>query len=108
MTAAHAFELPPEQGRDLVLPAAEVEAVEHGEAVSLTRQGRTVARIVPTAPDQWWFWTPEWQAGERDVDAELSAPGRRPVHMAGEAFLAQLSGTIEEMNRADTHVHLRL
>lgn len=24
-------------------------------------------------PDQAWFWTEEWQAGERDVDRELAA-----------------------------------
>jgi hypothetical protein len=23
-------------------------------------------------PDQWWFWTPEWQAGEREVDEQLT------------------------------------
>ena len=22
--------------------------------------------------DQAWFWTPEWQAGEREVDADLA------------------------------------
>ena len=24
-------------------------------------------------PDQWWFWTPEWQAGERQADLEIKA-----------------------------------
>ena len=24
-------------------------------------------------PDQAWFWTPEWQAAEREADAELAA-----------------------------------
>jgi hypothetical protein len=24
-------------------------------------------------PEQLWFWTPEWQAGEREVDRELQA-----------------------------------
>lgn len=22
-------------------------------------------------PDQWWFWTPEWQAGERQADEDI-------------------------------------
>jgi hypothetical protein len=22
-------------------------------------------------PDQWWFWTKEWQEGERRVDEEI-------------------------------------
>ena len=24
-------------------------------------------------PDQAWFWTPEWQAGQRESEEELSA-----------------------------------
>lgn len=24
-------------------------------------------------PDQWWFWTPEWQEGERQVNCELAS-----------------------------------
>ena len=28
-------------------------------------------RIVEIDPEQLWFWTPEWQAGERLVDEEL-------------------------------------
>lgn len=24
-------------------------------------------------PDQAWFWTPEWQAGEREADADIKA-----------------------------------
>lgn len=24
-------------------------------------------------PDQWWFWTPEWQAGEKQADLEIKA-----------------------------------
>jgi len=24
-------------------------------------------------PGQWWFWTPEWQAGERQADLEIKA-----------------------------------
>ena len=27
----------------------------------------------PVDPDQAWFWTPEWQAGERKADAEIAA-----------------------------------
>ena len=25
-------------------------------------------RWIATDPEQRWFWTPEWQAGEREVD----------------------------------------
>jgi hypothetical protein len=30
-------------------------------------------RRVRIDPEQLWFWTPEWQAGEREVDRELQA-----------------------------------
>jgi antitoxin PrlF len=29
----------------------------------------------PLDPGQAWFWTPEWQAGEREADAEIAAGG---------------------------------
>lgn len=38
---------------------------------------------------QAWFWTPEWQAGEREADAELAA-GRGEVFESGEEFLGAL------------------
>ncbi len=40
-------------------------------------------------PSQEWFWTPEWQEGERDADTELAA-GRGTIYMSGEEFLAAL------------------
>jgi antitoxin (DNA-binding transcriptional repressor) of toxin-antitoxin stability system len=45
VTAAHAFELPP----DSEVPAAAVDAAEHGQVVYLTRKGKRIAAIVPTA-----------------------------------------------------------
>ena len=38
---------------------------------------------------QAWFWTPEWQAGEREADADLAA-GRVERFESGEAFLQAL------------------
>ena len=38
--------------------------------------------------DQAWFWDPEWQAGEREVDEEIAA-GNLPV-MSTEEFLRSL------------------
>lgn len=40
-------------------------------------------------PEQWWFWTPEWQRGEREADAELSA-GEGTIYRSTEEFLAHL------------------
>lgn len=38
---------------------------------------------------QAWFWTPEWQAGEREASADIAA-GRLTVHESDDAFLASL------------------
>lgn len=38
---------------------------------------------------QAWFWTPEWQQGERDADADLAA-GRSETFASGDAFLGAL------------------
>lgn len=42
-----------------------------------------------TAPDQAWFWTPEWQAGEAEADADVAA-GRSTVHASEDEFFAAL------------------
>ncbi|MDN5934218.1 MAG: hypothetical protein L0I24_24630 [Pseudonocardia sp.] len=42
-----------------------------------------------TAPDQAWYWTPEWQAGEVEADADLAA-GRSTKHGSADEFLAAL------------------
>jgi hypothetical protein len=43
----------------------------------------------PIDPDQAWFWTPEWQAKEREADADKAA-GRVERFESDEAFLAAL------------------
>lgn len=42
-----------------------------------------------TDPDQAWFWTPEWLAGELQADAEI-AGGQGRVFDSTEAFLKHL------------------
>jgi antitoxin (DNA-binding transcriptional repressor) of toxin-antitoxin stability system len=89
VTAAHAHELPPESGGELVLTSDEVAAVERdGEIVILTRGGRPVAKLHAIDPDQAWFWTPEWQAREREVDEERAAGIAGREFDSGEDFLA--------------------
>ena len=44
---------------------------------------------VEISPDQRWFWTPEWQAGEREVDVQLEA-GEYENFDSMEDFLAAL------------------
>jgi len=70
-------------------PAAEVAEID--DFLALARALRRMATLVLAdhAPDQAWFWTPEWQAGERQADADKAA-GRFTRYEDGEAFLAAL------------------
>jgi hypothetical protein len=43
----------------------------------------------PVDPDQAWFWTPEWQSGEREADAEI-AEGAGAVFHSTDEFIAHL------------------
>jgi hypothetical protein len=43
----------------------------------------------PIDPDQAWFWTPAWQAGEREADQQL-ADGQAVTHHSTEEFVAHL------------------
>ncbi|MGI8553698.1 MAG: hypothetical protein ACR2PL_23355 [Dehalococcoidia bacterium] len=45
-------------------------------------------------PEQAWFWTPEWQAKEREADEEIAA-GRGAAYHSGEEFLAALEADLE-------------
>ena len=49
-------------------------------------------------PDQAWFWTPEWQAKEREADAAL-ASGHFTRYESDEAFLEALE---ERSKHADS------
>lgn len=44
-----------------------------------------------TARDQRWFWTPEWQAREREADEDILA-GRVTRHATDDDFLKALAG----------------
>jgi AbrB family looped-hinge helix DNA binding protein len=62
--------------------------LEEGDEVIVTvRNGEVVltpATVVPR--DQAWFWTPEWQAGEGQADADIAA-GRVTRHASDADFL---------------------
>jgi hypothetical protein len=40
-------------------------------------------------PSQAWFWTPQWQAGEQEADADIAA-GRTTYYGSEEEFFAAL------------------
>ncbi|MGH2352167.1 MAG: hypothetical protein ACRDI2_04140 [Chloroflexota bacterium] len=48
-------------------------------------------------PAQLWFWTPEWQQKEREVDESLARGERGIVHQSSEQFLAALDARIQRL-----------
>lgn len=48
-------------------------------------------------PDQWWFWTPEWQQKEREADEDLAA-GRTTRYDSDEEFLAALEKRMKPLD----------
>jgi len=50
----------------------------------------TPAALIPR--DQAWFWTPDWQAKEREADEEITSGGGA-IYRSGEEFLAALKDT---------------
>ena len=59
-----------------------LEVLDEGEAGLHVRLGKI-------DPDQAWFWTPEWQAGEWEADENYAA-GRFTRYYSTEEFLAAL------------------
>lgn len=45
--------------------------------------------VVEIDPEQAWFWTDEWQAGEREADADIAA-GRVTSYYSIEEFLEDI------------------
>jgi antitoxin PrlF len=76
----------------------EVRAALHvgeDDEVAFVDTGRGIV-VVPA--DQAWYWTPEWQEGEREADADLAA-GRTRVFQSDEEFLASLEDAINDPSR---------
>ncbi|MBU1486962.1 hypothetical protein KKH56_02780 [bacterium] len=47
--------------------------VELGEDIPLPKNKEVLVVIPEQDDDQAWFWTPEWQAKEREADEDLRA-----------------------------------
>ncbi|MGE0599753.1 MAG: AbrB family transcriptional regulator [Dehalococcoidia bacterium] len=52
--------------------------------VSLTEDG-AISIAAELDPDQAWFWTEEWQKGEREADEDIAA-GRVTRYLSDEDF----------------------
>ena len=77
------------------LPDDVIARVEQGMPMMLVMRqdgGRPVLHEID--PEQWWFWTPEWQTGEREVDEEIAA-GKGTVYYSTEEFIASLKEDME-------------
>ncbi|HEY8692029.1 MAG TPA: AbrB family transcriptional regulator [Chloroflexota bacterium] len=77
---------------EIVLP----EAVRHrhhldedGAQVRIVERDDGVIELQPIPADQAWFWTPEWQEGEREVDEHI-ARGELIVSNDVDEFIAQI------------------
>lgn len=60
----------------VTLPASVIptlQALSHlwASLVKELNKKTTVTIKTKIAPDQWWFWTPEWQAKERQADEDI-------------------------------------
>ena len=66
--------------------------IEEGDPleVELTPEGILLRPKKLIDADQAWFWTPDWQAGEREASADIGA-GRTKQHDSPEAFLSSLA-----------------
>lgn len=73
---------------DDIREAAQLADGEELEA-EITAAGILLRTPGPIDPSQAWFWTPEWQAGEREADEEIKA-GLGTVYLSDEEFLASL------------------
>ncbi|MEZ5331846.1 MAG: AbrB/MazE/SpoVT family DNA-binding domain-containing protein [Thermoanaerobaculia bacterium] len=79
----------------ITLPREVREAlhVEEGDDVAFTveEDGTVVLTGLKSTPaDQAWFWTDEWQAGEREASRQ-AARGEGTVYDGSEDFLDSLS-----------------
>jgi len=80
------------EGGTVTIPAellAQLHLCEGTEVLIAEDGGALVISSTERDPDQAWFWTEEWQAGERAADADKAA-GRVTGPMTGEEFTAAL------------------
>jgi antitoxin PrlF len=78
--------LPPEVRAALhVAEGDEVEFTQHEDG-SITVRG---TKRIPA--DQAWFWTPEWQAGERETDEDIAQDRLSPVFASADDMFAHLN-----------------
>ncbi len=84
---------------DEIRKAARLEVGDPIE-VELTDDGILLRPLRTIDPTQAWFWTPEWQAKEREASADIAA-GRVDRFQSGEEFLAALDAIDAELDATE-------
>jgi len=96
MTAETAVTTARIRGRgQLTLPTEVREALRVGEGdeVEFTHHDDgtvTVRGLKTILADQAWFWSPDWQAGERESDEEIASGELSQVYGSAEEMFADL------------------
>ncbi len=80
-----------QDGNGLPIPSEMLEAagIKPGDTF-VVRTSDDGILIHPIDPDQAWYWTPEFQAGEREIEADRAAGRTGEVFASAEEFLAAL------------------
>ena len=85
----------------MTIPAAVREAarIEEGDPieVEVVADGILLRPMKVIDATQAWFWTPEWQEGERQADEDLAA-GRFDRYESDEEFLAALRARMKPLD----------
>jgi AbrB family looped-hinge helix DNA binding protein len=85
----------------VTIPAAVREAarLEEGDPVEveIVDGGILLRPMKVIDATQAWFWTPEWQEGERQADEDLAA-GRFDRYESDEEFLAALKARMKPLD----------
>src|SRR5580704_4334257 len=82
---------------DDIRKAARLEEGDLLEA-ELTAEGILLRPQKLVDATQAWFWSPEWQAGEREADADRAA-GKIESFSSGEEFIDALNGRTKSRKR---------
>jgi hypothetical protein len=68
-------------------------------SVYLTQDGIAASRVQDHDPDQWWFWTPEWQLKEHEVEVDRRNHVPSTFYSSDDEFIAHLNELHEEALR---------
>ncbi len=70
--------------------------LSEGQPLSIraTEDGLLISASEERDADQWWYWTEEWQKGEREIDAAHARGERGTIFLSDEAFEAHLQSMV--------------